>query len=507
MPLARNPLFVGREADLLRLARALRGGGTAAIGPQATAAIGPQAAVATGLGGIGKTQLACEFVYRYGQFFAGGVFWLSCAEPEAMAAEVAACGQGLPMPAGFASLSLNGQVQLVQRAWQEPLPRLRVFDNCEAEGLLAQWRPPHGGCRVLLTSRRLQWEAALGVQVLPLNVLARPESIALLHRYRPDLAEDDADLNAIAVNLGDLPLALHLAGSFLARYQNAVTPSAYLAQLQQPNWLEHPSLQGWQLTRATSPTLHEQHVARTFTLSYEQLDARDTTDALALALLTRAAYFAPGEPIPRDVLLATLSQEADNPDATLAREDALQRLYELGLLEPAASSAVRLHRLLAAFVRLAHSDPDAQTAVEQTMLAIANRLNNAGDPRPLLALEVHLRAVTDAAQRRKDTQAALLCITLGFHLRTVGQYAEARPYYERALAIHEQVLGPEHPNTATSLNNLGVLLRAQGDLAGAHPYYERALHIFMARLSPNHARTQTVQRNLVALEALMNQGQ
>jgi hypothetical protein len=105
MPLARNPLFVGREADLLRLARALRGGGTAAIGPQA--------AVATGLGGIGKSQLACEFVYRYGQFFAGGVFWLSCAEPDAITAEVAACGQGLPIPAGFASLSLTEQVQLV----------------------------------------------------------------------------------------------------------------------------------------------------------------------------------------------------------------------------------------------------------------------------------------------------------------------------------------------------------------------------------------------------------
>jgi hypothetical protein len=176
MPLARNPLFVGREADLLRLARALRSGGTAAIGPQT--------AVATGLGGIGKTQLACEFVYRYGQFFAGGVFWLSCAEPDAMAAEVAACGHGLPMPAGFASLSLNEQVQLVQRAWQEPLPRLLVFDNCEAEGLLAQWRPPYGGCRVLLTSRRLQWDVALGVQGLPLNVLARPESIALLRQYR-----------------------------------------------------------------------------------------------------------------------------------------------------------------------------------------------------------------------------------------------------------------------------------------------------------------------------------
>jgi Tfp pilus assembly protein PilF len=249
------------------------------------------------------------------------------------------------------------------------------------------------------------------------------------------------------------------------------------------------------------------------------------------------------------VLLATLSQDADHSDATLAREDALQRLYGLGLLEPAASGAVRLHRLLAAFVQSAHSDPEAQTAVEQTMLTIANRLNNSGDPRLLLALEVHLRAVTDAAQHREDTQAARLCNELGVHLDTVGQYAEARPYYERALAICEQVLGPEHPNTATSLNNLGLLLRtqgdlagarpyyegalaiceqvlgpehpdtagslnnlglllrAQGDLAGARPYYERALYIFIARLGQNHAFTQTVQRNLAALDALMNRSQ
>ena len=75
------------------------------------------------------------------------------------------------------------------------------------------------------------------------------------------------------------------------------------------------------------------------------------------------------------------------------------------------------------------------------------------------------------------------------------------------MAIREQVLGPKHPDTAGSLNNLGFLLRAQGDLAGARPYFERALHIFMARLGPNHAFTQTVQRNLAALEALMNQSQ
>jgi hypothetical protein len=82
MPLARNALFVGREADLKALAGALKAGETAAVG---------QIAAATGLGGIGKTQLTSEFVHRYGQYFQVRVFWLSFADPEAVAAEITTC--------------------------------------------------------------------------------------------------------------------------------------------------------------------------------------------------------------------------------------------------------------------------------------------------------------------------------------------------------------------------------------------------------------------------------
>ena len=92
MPLRTNNLFVGRDAELRGLARIVAAGGTAAIG---------QIAAATGLGGIGKTQLAVEFAYRYGKFFAGGVFWLSFAEPTTIPAEVARCGdaRGLALQA------------------------------------------------------------------------------------------------------------------------------------------------------------------------------------------------------------------------------------------------------------------------------------------------------------------------------------------------------------------------------------------------------------------------
>ena len=51
---------------------------------------------------------------------------------------------------------------------------------------------------------------------------------------------------------------------------------------------------------------------------------------------------------------------------------------------------------------------------------------------------------------------------------------DAEPLYERALAIYEKALGPEHPDTANSLNNLAALYRKQGrDAEGGAPGVSR----------------------------------
>jgi hypothetical protein len=166
---------------------------------------------------------------------------------------------------------------------------------------------------VLVTSRRQTWSKALGVQALPLGVLSRPESIELLRKFRPDLQAGDPNLDAIARELGDLPLALHLAGSYLESYANDPTfgsPADFLAELRSARLLQHPALQGIDAT--PSPTNHDLHVGRTFAMSYGRLEADDPTGRAAAALLHRAAFFAPGEPIPRELLLATLHPEADD---------------------------------------------------------------------------------------------------------------------------------------------------------------------------------------------------
>jgi tetratricopeptide (TPR) repeat protein len=94
---------------------------------------------------------------------------------------------------------------------------------------------------------------------------------------------------------------------------------------------------------------------------------------------------------------------------------------------------------------------------------------------------------------------ALSLNNLGVLLQAMGDLAGALPYYEHALSIDEKTLGPQHPQTARSLNNLGGLLQATGDLAGALPYYERALAIHEKVLGSEHPDTATSYNNLGSL--------
>jgi tetratricopeptide (TPR) repeat protein len=84
-------------------------------------------------------------------------------------------------------------------------------------------------------------------------------------------------------------------------------------------------------------------------------------------------------------------------------------------------------------------------------------------------------------------------------LHDQGELAQARPLYERALAIREQALGSEHPQTAQCLNNLAALLQDQGDLAGARPLFERALAINQIALGPDHPNSNRGKCNLARL--------
>jgi len=67
-----------------------------------------------------------------------------------------------------------------------------------------------------------------------------------------------------------------------------------------------------------------------------------------------------------------------------------------------------------------------------------------------------------------------------------GRYTEALPLAQQTLEIREKALGPEHPDTAASLNDLAGLYRYLGDYCKSESLYNRALSVFEKALSPNH---------------------
>ena len=131
--------------------------------------------------------------------------------------------------------------------------------------------------------------------------------------------------------------------------------------------------------------------------------------------------------------------------------------------------------------------------------AQAEKLFEAGKYAEATAIVARTHAWTEdnLGPEHPDTATSLNNLALLNHNQ--GLYAKAEPIYQRALDIREKVLGPEHPDTAISLNNLAGLNYSQGLYAKAEPLYQRALSIREKALGPEHPDTANSLNNLAEL--------
>jgi tetratricopeptide (TPR) repeat protein len=81
----------------------------------------------------------------------------------------------------------------------------------------------------------------------------------------------------------------------------------------------------------------------------------------------------------------------------------------------------------------------------------------------------------------------------------MGRYLEAQSFYEKALAIREKTLGPDHADVALSLNNLAALYHDEGQYAKAEPLLQRSLKILEKALGPDHPDVAVRLNNLATL--------
>jgi tetratricopeptide (TPR) repeat protein len=85
----------------------------------------------------------------------------------------------------------------------------------------------------------------------------------------------------------------------------------------------------------------------------------------------------------------------------------------------------------------------------------------------------------------------------------MGRYSEAELLYIRAITICEQQLGESHPFTANSINNLAEVYRSMGRYIEAEPLFIRSLTIREQQLGANHPDTSNSLNNLSLLYASM----
>jgi tetratricopeptide (TPR) repeat protein len=484
LPFPRNPLFAGREAQLRALAEALTPALTPAPSPKGrggreTSVVINQAIA--GMGGVGKTQLAVEFAYRFGRYFRG-VHWLNLADPSQLDAEIARCGRAMNL-ANFPD-DQPSQVALTLHVWKSDGPRLVILDNFEEPAALqaALSQLGHSSLRLLITSRRTDWPPTSGLRPLPLEVFTPAESLDFLRRALPKRRDRDEELARLAEQLGHLPLALELAARYLNGHPR-LGLEAYLEQCRAA--LEHPSMRAWRAD-LPAPTGHDLDLQRTFAFSWQQVQ-----DETARGVFRMAGYLAPNVPIPPEIFERALDLSSEACDETLGL------LYGLGLLKEGEDHLPAIHPLLAEYARLlARETGGLLEKLADALGDLSNEALETGLPAHFQLLRPHLPLLAAHAETANLEAAGRLWNSFGYHLWMVADYPAARAAYERALKIDEAAFGPDHPEVATDVNNLGLVLHALGDLAGARAAFERALKIDEAAFGPDHPKVAIRVNNL-----------
>lgn len=473
--------FVGREAELAELHRLLDRSGRVAV---------------SGMGGVGKTQLVVRYLHRHRARYPDGTFWLRAERSSSLLSDLASLGTRLGLP--IRELAEH------QRQAEEVLRWLRghhrwllVLDNLEPDNpdvaeAASVWLPPGLAGHVVVTSRTPTWPTHLALGVLP------PE-VAVHYLLERTGQPDPSAARMVAELLGCLPLALAQAAAYLVRSGRALDSYARLLGTRLVELMEDGGSED-----------HPHSVASTLRLSYERVAQEHPAGA---ALLRVCAFLAP-EDVPESLLRDGVGELPVPLRAAVTDELAFDRtvsaLRRYSLLDRRADG-LWIHRLTQAVVRAALPDADRDAHLACAIRVLGRFPDDPAEhPErwPLAArLLPHALAVGQLAGAGTTEPAALgrLLDRAGLYLAVRGNFGQAQRLLERALRVREQALGPEHPETAASLNSLGLVLGQQGQLAAARQYLDRSLAVRERVLGHDHPATAESLNDVASL--LRQQGE
>ncbi|KAH9210981.1 hypothetical protein DL95DRAFT_437398 [Leptodontidium sp. 2 PMI_412] len=519
--------FVARQTELTEMYRLLHGHKTQSV------------VVLHGLGGIGKTQLAIEYVRRHKEKYTA-IFWLNANDEDSLRLSFRRVAQqvlkhhpstGMPL-----NVDLEGDLDQVVNAvkvWLDLRKNshwLMIYDNYDnprtpnnSDRLavdVRQYLPEadHGSIIITTRSANVTQGQRLHVQKLldvreGLNILSNMSGRTGI--------ENDPDAKALVAKLDGLPLALSTAGAYL---EHVTMSFAEYLRLYEMSWLK---------LQTTSPRLSSYEDRSLYTTWQITFDRIRQQNAVSARLLELWAYFDR-----QDVWFELLRHGRSTDDERIRTltgdklnfNEAVRLLCEYGLVHmelspPQQSGSARygvhscvhswtiyvlneewdegLARLALACVasEVPNTNVDKWWLLQQRLLQHAARYEHLIADGKVdvegMAWALHNLGLLYKNQGKLVEAEAMYTRALQGseealgpkHTSTLSKLAEAEAMYTRALQGSEEALGPKHTSTLSTVNNLGMLYADQGKLAEAEAMYTQALQGKEEALGPKHTST------------------
>ncbi|WP_406635805.1 tetratricopeptide repeat protein [Amycolatopsis sp. WGS_07] len=453
----------------------------------------------SGLGGVGKTQLAVEFAERaWSADEVDLLAWVTASSRDTILTSYARLAYDLT---GIEDTdAAEGAARLLQWLSATGCHWLMVLDDvrnpADLQGL---WPPAATTGRAIVTTRRKDASLRGGkCHWVDVEVFAERDACAYLETAVGGPPRSGEECAQLARDLGCLPLALAQAAAYMidrdlsfADYRNRLADRRrnLASLLPEPDAL---------------PDGHRDTVAATWSLSVDHADQLQPA-GVARPLLELASYLDPGG-IPSAVfatdavadLLANRTGRRIDAEQVHDGLRCLARLSLLALGSDSPARAVRVHALVQRAVRdqlnpekaaaitraganaLLQAWPDVErdTALAQALRANAESLNAAGGE--------HLWT--------PDINGVLF--RLGRSLGESGLAADAANHFLRLQHTAQDRLGTDHPETLAARNNLNLWRGRSGDSAAAATALEKLVTDYQRVLGLDHHDTLIARNNL-----------
>jgi len=499
--------FVGRETELTTIHEDLRRGNYVAI---------------TGMGGLGKTELVTQYATQYQDHY-DGIIWFN-ARQRILAAEVFELftfkfGLEIPQTQGEKPLTLQQQVDwcwLQYPKTQKPV--LIVIDDLTDLTQLQDVVPPETRFRVLITTRQQHLDPN-SIQELPLEVLSQEAALKLLQKQlgknHQRVVNEPETATEICEFLGNLPLGIILVGSYL-------TTDLGLSLTEMLERLQKRKLAETALQKRETINQTQLGIKAAFNLTWETLDTQ--TQYLGAFLSLFSPQF-----ILWDLVVWVIEFELEDEKKQLIwTEEELttskKRLYQVNFLQIDQESpeAYTIHNLVRLFLQEQLAEVgEKQPILERTfitpMIVFAKRLPQSPTSQDIENVKTVVVHWEDLGKRlideiNQETAAAnnlpvsMVADEISWVFEGLGRFYQGQGLYQVAefwsqqlVKVCQTLFTGDHPDVATSLNNLASLYDSQGKYSEAEPLYLDVLEMTRRLFTDDHPYVATSLNNLANL--------